>query len=140
MKVALLGLGLIGGSIARALREDPASVGPLDQGGVEIAAWSPTQSGPRAALAAGVIDSVGRTIAETVDGAALVVLCAPPIAMTQVLDELAICRRSMHRSSISIGSIVEGCGSAASMIRAWAWVCQPVRPSSSMARLCTTNA
>ena len=94
MKVALLGLGLIGGSIARALREDPASVGPLDQGGVEIAAWSPSQSGPRAALSAGVIDSVGRTIAETVDGAALVVLCAPPIAMTQVLDELAICRRS----------------------------------------------
>ena len=94
MKVALLGLGLIGGSIARALREDPASVGPLDESGVEIVAWTPTQTGPRDALAAGVIDSVGRSIAETVDGAALVILCAPPIAMTAILDELVICRRS----------------------------------------------
>ena len=94
MKVALLGLGLIGGSIARALREDPASVGPLDESGLEIAAWTPTQTGPREALAAGVIDTVGRSIAETVDGAALVILCAPPIAMTAILDELVICRRS----------------------------------------------
>ena len=94
MKVALLGLGLIGGSIARALREDPASVGPLDESGLEIVAWTPTQAGPREALAAGVIDSVGRSIAETVDGAALVILCAPPIAMTEILDELVICRRS----------------------------------------------
>ena len=94
MKVALLGLGLIGGSIARALREDPASVGPLDESGLEIAAWTPSQTGPREALAAGVIDTVGRSIAETVDGAALVILCAPPIAMTAILDELVICRRS----------------------------------------------
>lgn len=94
MRVALLGLGLIGGSIARALREDPAGVGPLGGAPVEIAAWTPSQTGPRTALAAGSIDVVGRSIAEAVDGAALVILSAPPIAMAELLDELVVCRRS----------------------------------------------
>jgi hypothetical protein len=53
VRVALLGLGLIGGSIAKALREDPSGAGPLDPGGVEIAAWTPSSLGPRAALEAG---------------------------------------------------------------------------------------
>ena len=94
MRIALLGLGLIGGSIAKALREDPAGVGPFDSTGVEIAAWTPSSAGPRAALEAGAVDHVARTIAEAVDGAALIVICAPPIAATSILDELVICRRS----------------------------------------------
>jgi prephenate dehydrogenase len=94
MRIALLGLGLIGGSIAKALREDPASAGPLDATGLEIAAWTPSSAGPRAALEAGAVDHVARTIAEAVDGAALIVICAPPIAATSILDELVICRRS----------------------------------------------
>ena len=94
VRIALLGLGLIGGSIAKALREDPAGVGPFDPTGVEIAAWTPSSAGPRAALEAGAVDHVARTIAEAVDGAALIVICAPPIAATSILDELVICRRS----------------------------------------------
>ena len=94
MRIAILGLGLIGGSIAKALREDPSGVGPLDPTGVEIAAWTPSSVGPRAALEAGAVDHVARTIAEAVDGAALIVICAPPIAATSILDELVICRRS----------------------------------------------
>jgi prephenate dehydrogenase len=94
VRLALLGLGLIGGSIARSLREDPAGAGPFDQGGVEIAAWTPSSLGPRAAHEAGVVDQVARTVAEAVDGAALIVICAPPVAATGILDELVICRRS----------------------------------------------
>jgi len=94
MRVALLGLGLIGGSIARALREDPAGAGPFGGESLEIAAWTPSQIGPRTALAAGSIDFVGRSIAEAVDGAAVVILSAPPIAMAELLDELVVCRRS----------------------------------------------
>jgi prephenate dehydrogenase len=94
MRVALLGLGLIGGSIARALREDPAGAGPFGGESLEIAAWTPSQIGPRTALAAGSIDFVGRSIAEAVDGAAIVILSAPPIAMAELLDELVVCRRS----------------------------------------------
>ena len=94
MRVALLGLGLIGGSIAKALREDPSGSGQLDPNGVEIVAWTPSSLGPRAALDAGAVDQVARTIAEAVDGAALVVICAPPVAATSILDELVICRRS----------------------------------------------
>jgi prephenate dehydrogenase len=94
MRIALLGLGLIGGSIAKALRDDPSGAGPMDGEPLHLAAWTPTATGPRAALEAGAIDEVSRTIAEAVDGAALVILCAPPMASTEILDELVICRRS----------------------------------------------
>ena len=94
MRIALLGLGLIGGSIAKALREDPAGAGPMDGEPLHLVAWTPSATGPRAAFDAGAIDEVARTIAEAVDGAALVILCAPPMASTAILDELVICRRS----------------------------------------------
>lgn len=94
MRIALLGLGLIGGSIAKALREDPSGAGPLDPTGVEISAWTPSAAGPRAALEAGAVDHVARTIAEAVDGASLIVICVPPVAASDILDELVVCRRS----------------------------------------------
>ncbi len=80
MKVALLGLGLIGGSIARALR--------ADTGRWELAAWSPLGAGPHAALAAGAVDAAPDTARGAVEGAALVVLAAPPTACLALLHEL----------------------------------------------------
>ena len=68
MRVALLGLGLIGGSIARALREGTSEAGPFGGGDLEIAAWTPSSLGPRAAHETGVVDQVARTVAEAVDG------------------------------------------------------------------------
>ena len=79
MRLALLGLGLIGGSIARAVRGT----------GWEVAAWTPTGGGPRAALAAGAIDVAAPTIDAAVEGADLVVLAAPPSACLDLLDRLA---------------------------------------------------
>jgi prephenate dehydrogenase len=72
MRVALLGLGLIGGSIARALRRDG--------GDWSIAAWSPTGVGPRQALAAGFVDEAADSPAVAVRDADLVVLAGPPFA------------------------------------------------------------
>src|SRR4051794_19744630 len=66
MRVAFLGLGLIGGSVARALRENEAS---RDH---ELVAWSPLGEGPRQALAEGVLDAVAGDPSLAVDGAALV--------------------------------------------------------------------
>jgi prephenate dehydrogenase len=82
MRVAFLGLGLIGGSIARALR---VAAG----GGWSTTAWTPRGAGPRAALAAGAIDDAAGTLEGAVDGADLVVLAAPPTECLALLDELA---------------------------------------------------
>ena len=90
MRVAFLGLGLIGGSIARALAADSTRDEPLGDGaGWELAAWSPDGNGPHAALAAGVIGRAATSIVEAVAGARLIVLAAPPLACLDLLDSLA---------------------------------------------------
>jgi prephenate dehydrogenase len=83
MRVAILGLGLIGGSIARALRTQ-ATDGPI-----EIAAWSPTGAGPAGAARDAVIDLAAPTPEAAIDGADLIVLAGPaPVCLAQ-LDDLA---------------------------------------------------
>jgi prephenate dehydrogenase len=82
MRVAFLGLGLIGGSVARALREDD---GFRDD---ELVAWSPSGEGPRQALEQGVLDAVAGDPGIAVDGAALVVLAGPPLACIELLERL----------------------------------------------------
>jgi prephenate dehydrogenase len=79
VRVALLGLGLIGGSLARAVRGV----------GWRVAAWTPSGSGPRAALAAGAVDVAASSLAEAVAGADLVVLAAPPRSCLDLLELLA---------------------------------------------------
>jgi prephenate dehydrogenase len=81
VKVALLGFGLIGGSIAYALRRTPEDW--------TIAAWSPTGSGPAIARAEALIDEACDTPARAIHGADLVVVAAPPIAALQLIDDLA---------------------------------------------------
>jgi prephenate dehydrogenase len=84
MRLALLGLGLIGGSIARALRQDEAM-----RAGYRIAAWTPSGEGPRSAMADGVIDEAPGTAEATIDGADLIVLAGPPSVCLAQLDDLA---------------------------------------------------
>ena len=83
MRLAILGLGLIGGSIVRAL----ATRAP--HGTAEIAAWSPTGAGPAGAARDGVIDLAAATPEAAIDGANLIVLAGPaPVCLAQ-LDDLA---------------------------------------------------
>jgi prephenate dehydrogenase len=77
--VTFLGLGLIGGSMALALR---------DAGGWTAAAWSPSGAGPARALASGVVDAAPSTLAAALADADLVVLAAPPTACLALLDRL----------------------------------------------------
>jgi prephenate dehydrogenase len=79
MQLAFLGLGQIGGSIARA-----ASAAGF---ATRISAWTPAGTGPAAAAADGVIAC--RSAAEAIRGADLVVLAAPPLACLTLLDDLA---------------------------------------------------
>jgi prephenate dehydrogenase len=79
VRLALLGLGLVGGSVALAVRPS----------GWDIVAWTPGGAGPSRALAAGAIDGVAGSVAEAVTGADLVVLAAPAASCLDLLDELA---------------------------------------------------
>jgi prephenate dehydrogenase len=81
MRVALLGFGLIGGSIARALRAE---------GGMwHIAAWSPTGNGPRQAAEASIVETAAETADDAIRGADVVILAAPPLACLDLIDILA---------------------------------------------------
>ena len=86
MRIALLGLGLIGGSVVRALR---ASSGADGSGAWTIAAWTPSGRGPAAALADGVVDQVAATPEGAIDGADLIVLAGPAPDCLDQLDDLA---------------------------------------------------
>ncbi|HYX10540.1 MAG TPA: prephenate dehydrogenase/arogenate dehydrogenase family protein [Candidatus Acidoferrum sp.] len=79
MQIAFLGLGQIGGSIARA-----ASAAGL---AARVSAWSPTGAGPGAATAHGIVPAA--TAADAIRGAGLIVLAAPPLACLGLIDELA---------------------------------------------------
>ena len=85
MRIALLGLGLIGGSIARALRE--RSSGGADD--ARLVAWTPSGDGPRAAAREGVIDEAAVTAEAAIAGADLVILAGPPPVCLDQLDALA---------------------------------------------------
>jgi prephenate dehydrogenase len=85
MRIAMLGLGLIGGSVVRALRD------PLRGARSEawIAAWTPKGRGPAAALADGLIDLAAPSPEAAIEGADLVVLAGPAPDCLAQLDELA---------------------------------------------------
>jgi prephenate dehydrogenase len=88
--VAFLGLGQIGGSIARAVAGSAT----------RITAWTPSGTGPRAAVADGI--AAAKSIGEAIDEAELVVLAAPPLACLELLDELA----AHHRAALDPDAVI----------------------------------
>ena len=82
MRVAILGFGLIGGSLARAL------AAAADRDAWSIAAWSPTGEGTRRAAAEGVVELAAASAAEALEGAELAVLAAPPTATLSLIERL----------------------------------------------------
>jgi prephenate dehydrogenase len=79
-RIAFLGLGLIGGSVALALR--------AAGGAARLVAWSPSGRGPAEALRRGVIDEVAPTQGQAIDGAGLIILAGPPLAIMASLRDL----------------------------------------------------
>jgi prephenate dehydrogenase len=96
MRIALLGLGLIGGSLARAVRR---------AGEDRLVAWTPSGSGPAAALAAGVIDEAAPTPTAAVRDADLVVLAAPPLECLELIDRLAGPWRAVLRPDATVTDV-----------------------------------
>jgi prephenate dehydrogenase len=72
----MLGLGLIGGSVARA----------AVAAGMDVRAWTPAGESPRAAAGDGIVRAA--TLGDAVGGADLIVLAAPPLACLELIDTL----------------------------------------------------
>jgi len=106
MRLVLLGLGLVGGSIARAIRSREGTGGPGPENEQRsIVAWTPDGRGPRVALQAGVIDVAARSLEEAVDGASLVILAAPPDACLALLDDLAAGRLTARNRDLLVTDV-----------------------------------
>jgi prephenate dehydrogenase len=82
MRLGFLGFGLIAGSIARAVRSDPANAAWA------IVAWSPSGTGPTQALADGIVDVAAPAPEIVVESSDLVILAAPATACLTLVDRL----------------------------------------------------
>jgi len=98
----MLGLGLIGGSVVRALR-DPVRGSASDAW--SIAAWTPHGRGPAAALADGFIDLAAPSPEAAIEGADLVVLAGPAPDCLEQLDEVAGAWRGVLASDAVITDV-----------------------------------
>ena len=89
-RIAFVGFGLIGGSIAMALRarERDAPPGSSPEP-LHLSAWTPDGHGPRHGLEFGLLDVAPATPEATIAGADLVVLAGPPQAVLAELRDLA---------------------------------------------------
>ena len=83
MQLVFLGFGLIGGSVARAIRSNPLTAEWA------ITAWSPSGAGPRQAVADAVVDRASTEPEVALTGADIVVLAAPATACLTLIDRLA---------------------------------------------------
>lgn len=80
-KLVIIGLGLMGGSLAKALKEQGA-VG-------EVVATGRREESLKKGLQAGVIDSYSLNLAEAVKNADVVIIATPTLVAEQVLADLA---------------------------------------------------
>jgi prephenate dehydrogenase len=83
MRVGFIGFGLIAGSIARAVRANPAT------SDWTMAAWSPSGAGPSRAVAEGIVDVAAVTPEAVLADADLVVLAAPATVCLTLIERLA---------------------------------------------------
>jgi prephenate dehydrogenase len=87
-RIAFIGFGLIGGSIAMALRarERESRAGSQRP---ELRAWTPAGHGPAVARASGLLDNAPADPRAALDGADLIVLAGPPLAILAQVQELS---------------------------------------------------
>lgn len=99
LTVAVIGVGMVGGSVAAALKAGGRCA--------EVIGFSPEPDGSRA-LELGLIDRLASSVADAVAGADRIVLAAPIPAMPQVLREL--------RPVLRPDALITDCASAKSSV------------------------
>ena len=97
-RIAFLGLGLIGGSIAAALREAGFAG--------ELVAWTPRGSGPGEGVRRGIVDEAAPDAGAALQGAELVILAGPPLEMLGTIKPLAGPLRTELSSDATITDVV----------------------------------
>jgi prephenate dehydrogenase len=93
-KVAVLGVGLIGGSIGLAARQ---------RLGAQVAGWGPRQASVERALGAGALDRGAESVAEACEGAE-VVFCAGPVGVLPELVAEALAASGSDAVVTDVGS------------------------------------
>jgi len=99
LRLAVIGVGMVGGSVAAALKAGGRCA--------EVVGFSPEPDGGRA-LELGLIDRLASSVADAVAGAERIVLAAPIPAMPQVLREL--------RPVLRADALITDCASAKSSV------------------------
>ena len=79
-RVGIIGLGLIGGSLALALRDTRAAS--------TVLAWDPARAALEAGLQGGVIDAAAASLEALLDEVDIVVLAAPTVACAGLLERI----------------------------------------------------
>ena len=105
-RVAIIGTGLIGASIGLGLREH------VDAKAIEIVGFDREGQRARSAEKRNAIDKRERNAMVAVDGAALVVLSTPVLAMREVMEEIG--------GVLMPGAIVTDTGSTKAEVMTWA--------------------
>lgn len=97
-RIAFLGFGLIGGSIAAALR----SAGGR---GSRLVAWTPGGGGPAEGVRRGLIDEAALTVDAALEGAELVVLAGPPLAIVETFERESSALRALADATATITDV-----------------------------------
>lgn len=104
MRVSIVGLGLIGGSMGLALRRRKADV--------EVVGFARRREVGSRAVELGAVDRAEEHLLEAVDGADLVLLATPVMAMKDMMREMA--------DGLQEGCIVSDAGSTKAQVMSWA--------------------
>ena len=105
-RVAIVGTGLIGASIGLGLREH------ADAGTIEIVGYDRNAERARGAERRGAIDARASSAAAAAEGASLVVLSTPILAMREAMAEIA--------RALAPGAVVTDTGSTKAEVMRWA--------------------
>ena len=135
MNLALIGLGLIGGSLGLAYRQAAAvSPGTAASAGAAIVGFDPAPRNVALALERGAITRAAGSVAEAVAGADLVVLATPVGAMRGLLAELApvLEPRTVVTDVASTKAEVVGWARAAGVPHFVIEPCRPARQSGTL--------
>src|SRR5512136_1411877 len=103
-RVTIVGLGLIGGSLGLALRQVKAK-------DAEIVGYDRDHGTAGKAHRAGAVDRTERDLHKAVQGAGIVIIATPVLAIREVMREIA--------PSLQAGTVVTDTGSAKAPVLKW---------------------
>jgi prephenate dehydrogenase len=105
MKIAIIGLGLIGGSIGMALKR--ANIKDM-----QVVGYDDEVSEGKRAVKLGAVDKAPWRLHEVIDGASMVIVATPVLAIREILETLG--------SMLGPGCVVTDTGSTKEVVISWA--------------------